>query len=551
MFTFDNTHIFTGYLKQLLSSVPLPTCKVYTKEFSQYKAKTGREDPRILETTKPLSASRPASNINYIKDNSVYQYKWSYTGKPGESTTGFSWSNVTSKIFEDDKCIPNFTKVLKNTSRVYDTETHEYLGEYLRFLRDYHNVDLMSLYNCFSNTIYNNISCTIPAVVKDVQDPAYPDDATKTIKQVVQPAFTIDSYDTRYKIYAFPVKLFANYTIAIDSPHGYELCCGFYKTTLDCTNRGRDLMRKTYVSVRQSFFKQPIVYDKLDVKNWRREPEISTASGTIMPLLDNNVISRLDIAQREQDLKLFIKLPISCSSSITVLEGDYRNFNDCSYQPVLVNTDSKQLLTWKYSQNAYIVNTKPVKRVDINNTPFKPISKVQLLEFNTGLSYPFADRLVEYLVGSAVTPLDEIHDNIRRAQHVMNENGTFFTLDGIWEPKMQKLIYDQLICAGPIEMYNVPNLPVVTTPLEDGITSVNYDGSLTTKLVDRRLGKHTKVGLTHKSMLYDILGYVDRDAEKYYASWKKKYNEKKQKPDAFVRNTIQDVDIYNGLFDIT
>jgi hypothetical protein len=274
-------------------------------------------------------------------------------------------------------------------------------------------------------------------------------------------------------------------------------------------------------------------------------------TGALLAISTNNA-TRWDIAKREQDLKLFIKVPTTCRSSIVILEGDFRHFNNCKYSPnntnikeatpsteeIKIYTDRNNHTsyvqatnesaaakdTWTYTQNHSILNfgsKEDTIKVDTNTDDFTPIGKLQLLAFNTGESYPFADRLVEYLSGSAITPVDEIPDNIKRVQKVMKQNGHYFKIEGLWENKMQKIMYDYVINSGPIE-------------------PTGLDGAL----IDQRRGYHSRLGHTSKSTLYDFLGYVDKDAEKWYASWTK------EKGDAKIIDTIQNVDIYDGLYDI-
>lgn len=529
MLKFNNTHIFTGYLKQLLSSVNLPTSRIYTKEFARYYTQFGKEDPRVIESFDTFiydndqNKKRIAYRANYLKGNELFHYFWPLRAGQKFSREDSRWQQSATVFYDKDKCMPGLTKILNSPGNVYDTATHEYLGDYLRFLRDYYDINLMSMYNCFSNTAYSNIYTKVKHINSEAE-------------------VVFDSRDSRYCIYAFPVKLFCDYTIAIDCSQEIEMFCGLYNATLDASAKARDLGSKTYKRVNGALFRQPFLYDKLNVKYWNFEQDTNVTSNC-PKFVNNDLITRWDIANREQDLRLFIKVPVLCKSSIVVLEGDYREFNDSKYERVRLapssdNQSSNETepqhstnYVWEYKQNHAILNFGDAVDIrnglDLNESPFNPIGRLQLLALNTGESYPFSDRLIEYLCGSAITPIDEIPDNIKRVQKVMTNNRHYFKIDGIWEDKMQKIIYDYIINSGPIELLTDAGKTDSTVPL-----------------IDRRRGYHPRLGHYSKSILYDVTGFVDRDAEKWYASWTK------QNGSAQVTSSIQNVDIYNGLFDL-
>lgn len=538
MFNYNNTHIFTGYLKQLLASVNIPTCKIYTKEFADYLERTGQEDPRVVESIDVLkiglNTCYPGAQINYLKNNNIMYYKWE--NPENRNHASFSWVQSSKALFLGNNHVDGLTRTLKNSGNFYDTKTHNYLGDFLRFLRDYHGVNLMSLYNCFDNKIYNNVYLTLP------KDDSFSE-------------FTISSSDPSYKIYAVPVKLFADYTIAIDCSDTLELFCGFYSTRLDATSKGRNLIRQTYQKIQKTSFHRPFLYTGLNVKNWNRTIENSKIIDThgvetSLPLfMSEDIVTRWDILNREQDLKLFIKVPSSCKSSIVVLEGDYRTFNDYKYTPTVITANSNEHTIWRYSQNACKINFHAEEEVTnwhdpetgdktpiflrnkippLDERPFKPICKLQLLYLNTGESYPFADRLVEYLTGSAITSIDEISDNIKRAQKVMSKNGFTFSIDGLWEPQMQRIAYDYIMNSGPI--------------------SVKTEQDNSQVLTDKHQGAHPQLGHKSNSSVFDILGYIDKDVEKWYATWQLKSINGRTTSTAV--DTIQETDIYNGLYDL-
>ena len=160
----QNNSLVLGHLKELLSSINLPLAKVYT------------EDTRLYEDRVYLSGNK----LCKCKNGTLYEVG-EYSGK----------------------FIPNITRKFNIKSSDYDTYTHEYLGDYLRYIIDRNNLNLMGFYNCF----FNNIPERLDRKVGTIE---------------------IDSSDSKYNYYIVPVKFDETDTIAIDAPCSYDIMCIIY-----------------------------------------------------------------------------------------------------------------------------------------------------------------------------------------------------------------------------------------------------------------------------------------------------------------------------------
>lgn len=415
MIKFNDNNIITGHIKQLLATFNLPHLQVYKKgETFLYE------------------------NGIYIKDNAIQAYE------------NGDFKNLIP--FNYNKYIPNYTDNLKISSLVYDSHTHEYLGEYLRFIRDYKKVDLMSMYNCFSNNLVDNL-------VISWGDNNY---------------FTTE--DDSYKVYCLPVKLNKKYTIALSSGTSFEMICALYSKTL----LESDVPNSTYKKVSQSSFEKPFIYDNLT------KDELQTQF----------------LYEHEKDLKMFIKLPVSNNTSIVILEGEYLNTNtkvqnkltkNWEHSSTVINYTKEEPTShsgypkveyaYNADENKYVPfvqdYTKTVENDKIKD--IKLVSSLQLLQLNTNYSYPFADRLIEYLVDNVITEMDNIPDNINRVQ--------------------EQLFYRY-----------VNNIdPETNLPTKVGIHDYKYKGIWEDKYkaVGYDLAKETGILNTE----FDILGYIDKDVE--------------------------------------
>ncbi len=418
MIKFNSDNIYVGYIKQLLSKFNLPTVKCYNKDL-------------------PL-----CDGLLYIKDNYIQRY----------NSASDSFDPVVPFAF--NKEILNYTKNLKIKNILYDSHTHEYLGEYLRFIRDFKHVNLMSMYNCFSNVLVDSLYVKL--------------NETEEFK----------TENHKYKIYCFPVKFFREYTIALSSIEPVEIMCGFYtKSFLDSTEISDvNVSNLTHMKINECDFKNPYVFN----------------------LLKNNSFNKKILLEHEKDLKMFIKLPLDNNTSIVVLEGSYLNTNSrlpnnktkkwensstvINYKKPLKVLDKVKVgnIVYPYEYAAY----DPIKQENVITYQYyytetendllndiNYLSSLQLLEINSNTSFPFADRLTEYLVDNPITKIESIPDNIERLQMELKRrkeegftkefplytNGSEvssyttgytqkgisnFKNKGIWEDKYKAVLYD-------------------------------------------------------------------------------------------------------------
>lgn len=295
MLEFNNTHIFTGYIKQLLASFNLPKYKVYTKEQAEYFEKY-KTEYHVVETLTKNTGLKTIQYIPYIRFGQIQEYidgSWVCTKNQTNAHEKLNY------IYNEKQL--NHTKNLKIKNNIYDYYTHEYLGDFLRFQRDYNNLDLMSLYNCFNDRICSKLDFTS--------------------SEYGNVPFNAD--DNKYKIYMIPVKIFNKYTIAIDSDLPIEICCGLYGKYQDTRTKFMSIPKLTYKKYSKTKFSSPELYEGVaEISDFvKKEYEV-------------------ELAQNECDLKMFVKVPINNTSSIVILEGDYRSMNDTSYKIKATNTNA-------------------------------------------------------------------------------------------------------------------------------------------------------------------------------------------------------------------
>ena len=377
----------------------------------------------LLYTT-PIPRYNTVNKGDMVYQNQIYIYKSDIIKCTQTGHLNYSDFGDRAKIkkigdYEFGNHYPKLTERFISKNSYYDSETHKWLGKLLRCYRDIWDIDLMPFYNCFNNEYISGLRVTSEGIL------TVPNSNAKLLK--------------------IPVKFNKTYTIAIDCNSEVLIAPAimsrgaltnvmvgsqdFDLTNLISGTYENDTFVNSYGNIRRynsMSFKQPETYV---VNNTDEDIIISTINYSDNVGSVYNPTKSEFLSNYEKELYMIIQLPIENKSSVVVLEGDYTESN------------SKKIF------DASNIDSLPSSV--INNSL---IGELSLLQLSDNETYPFSDRLIEYLLWNVICNKDEIGDNILRVQKAYNWLTTYVhSIPGVWDNSFRIKIFNDIQAN---EMYN-------------------------------------------------------------------------------------------------
>lgn len=377
----------------------------------------------------------------YIYDGNLYR-----AGKSGIPTA------ITDKDyfkflqpFVFGKEYLNMTTRYIGVSNGYDPQTHYYLGEYLRTIKAYYGIDLMSMYNCFNGVFVDDLDFNGEYKVTDVGG---------GINSPIE-KFGIQNKQKAQgsKILSVPIKFGKSYHIAVDCDFPIETLPVVYDDSGLNTQATKVLLFKfgggKAVGVYQRFNSGH--FQKMDI-------EIPAMQYEDMEINENSEIGadrvRQYLGQYERYLRLLIKIPASNTSSVVVLEDSDIITSDGSsgtmrFLDRLVGEETK--VEAKDKDNKNITRKISTYNTVVVGDSTLVASTPKLTFFNDGNIHAFSDTLLQYLLMNVISNMDEIDDNIIRVQEYIQSqefkkanNGSYYDgymQKGVWDSGMKNFIF--------------------------------------------------------------------------------------------------------------
>ena len=361
---FNENTMLTKFIKNLIATTYVPMVKIWHKGDFVSKNSTYIAGQYIVRAIASGVDAKDATDSDYFDILEPY-------------VKGKFYRGITSNY-------------VSNTS-IYDANTHYYLGQYLRMIRDLDDINLMQYYNCWDGTYSDNIRIMGDSTV--IQD---------------------NDKKDGLKVLIVPIKFGAEYTLYLNNNMPTEICAIYYDGINILSNM--TLVNSTYRNVNRISKNSPLLISSVE-------------------LADAGIDSE-DVL-REEYLHLLIQLPESNSSSIVILEGNY--------------LDNKVLMNNKLPK-VYYGNEVPVDAWTAADLDNYCKSGIGLVNSVTEQNYAFSNRLIEYLLLNVIDKTESISDNIKRMQKYASTykceelNGfklnNYNQLPGIWNNDLRKFSFD-------------------------------------------------------------------------------------------------------------
>ena len=317
----------SNFIKYLLANTYIPTIPFTANIMHVTKGNTYIHDGYFVTAKKSDAVAAIIEDLNKAREKGPIAYLNKYDEiftKHEPYVFGRQYLGTTT----------NYISNVKG----YDPTTHYYLGDFLRAYRAYYNIDLMPYYNCFSNEYVDYLSLSKKdGVVK-----------------------LVESNNSKYKVLSVPIKFCQKYTIAIQ--------CNSEVNILPVFIGKKGLLKEKTAELHQLAhhgkyyprmeFNSPIVYES---------PHINSVQDLIQASLQTY----------DKYLRLLIQVPANLTSSIVVIEGDFKNAK--TYSERLINTSEDDVLEL-WAEN-YFTKIPYTREIDVPANSTLICNNIELQKF--------------------------------------------------------------------------------------------------------------------------------------------------------------------------
>ena len=385
----------------------------------------------LLATTY-LPLVRTVREGDYLCVNRLYVFKsdiikctssgYIDKGRYLDRTPLATWTRIGDFKFGDKngKLSTNYV----SNAEGYDYKTHERFGQYLRNLRDMYGLNLLPLYNCFSNQFLEN------HIIKN----------NRVIK-------TIENNNT--KIYKIPIRFNQDYTLCIENVGVTTVAPAFirYNSLLKQNNtrygNGVD-MTNQYISLHYAdnihnyvnlSFGRPVKirfnnvpeYKQVNLLNsyYNDNDELYYNNIKSQYLIDNELCSHF--ADVEDHLYLLIQVPKVFNQNIVVLEGDYTSIESQK----IIETQFMDIIPDFLYDKYYTHDLNLMTGTSTEPRPFSPV-------------------LIEFILWNALCTLDTINNDFDRLTidlstlYLPNTDDIWGRLPNYWVSRYRQIISDYI-----------------------------------------------------------------------------------------------------------